>query len=281
MTRPEDMRPLVDRAVAGDADALDAVVLALQDDIYNLSMRMLGGRADAQDATQEILVQIVTHLAQWRGDASLRTWAWKIATRYLQRAKKSLDEQVSSLEAIEQLIEMGNANPAMPAMQEAELEVLQEELKLACTQGMLTSLDRDQRISWILAEIFELDSREVADILEVDAATHRKRLSRAREKLGSWMHDNCGIVNPKNPCSCRRQIPVALEVGAIDPQNIQFATHPEGPSPRRKTRPAFDDADQVKLAAYTLCCHPDYAAPETFRRRIRELIDSGSLRLLN
>jgi hypothetical protein len=94
------------------------------------------------------------------------------------------------------------------------------------------------------------------------------------------MHDHCGIVNPKNPCSCRRQIPVALEVGAIDPRNIQFATHPERPSPRRKQKP-IDDADQVKLAAYTLCCHPDYAAPETFRRRIRELIDSGSLRLLN
>lgn len=46
----KDMRPVVDRAIAGDANALDEVVLALQDDIYNLCLRMLGRRADAEDA---------------------------------------------------------------------------------------------------------------------------------------------------------------------------------------------------------------------------------------
>jgi RNA polymerase sigma factor (sigma-70 family) len=279
----DNMRALVDRAVAGDAGALDAIVLRLQDDIYNLALRTLGGRADAEDATQEILVQIVTHLAQWRGDASLRTWAWKIAARYLHRARRSKDEEVSSFEAIEQLIEMGGAEAPMPAgFSAAELEVLQEELKRACTQGMLTSLDRDQRLSWILAEVFELDSPTAADILEVDPATHRKRLSRARERLSTWMHEHCGLVNPDNPCRCRRQIPIALEVGAIDAHNLQFATHPvTAGRPWPRPAPALDDADQVKLSAYTICCHPDYAAPDQFRTRIRALIASGSLKLMN
>lgn len=273
-------RTLVDSAVAGDREALDAVVAGLQDDIYNLSLRALGGRVDAEDATQDILIQIITHLSQWRGDASLRTWAWRIATRFLQRFRQSRDEAVSSFGAIEELIEAGAEPRAAPELEEAEFEVLQEELKLACTQGMLTSLDRDLRLSWILAEIFELDSVEAADILDVDPATHRKRLSRARERLGSWMAAHCGIANPGNACRCRRQIPIALEVGAISLSDMQFATHPTSTSRSPKPSRPIDDADQVKIAAWVLAGHPAYAAPEKFRAHIRDLISSGSLRLM-
>jgi RNA polymerase sigma factor (sigma-70 family) len=281
MEKDTEIKALVDRAVKGDREALEGVVVSVQDDLYNLAMRMLGGRAEAEDATQEVLVQIVTHLAQWRGDASFRTWCWRIAVRHLMRSKKSKDEEVASFEMIEQLIEMGNTPRALPALGEAELSVLEAELRIACTQGMLSSLDRDQRVSWILAEVFELDSNQAADVLDVDAATHRKRVSRARERLGKWMHQHCGLVNQNNPCRCRRQIPVAIELGGIDPQNIQFATHPERPSPKRKMLPVLSEADELNLAAYTLCCHPDYAAPDKLVSRIRELLEAGTLRLLS
>lgn len=282
MAPTPEIKDLVDRAVAGDTEALNGVVTAIQDDLYKLAMRFLGTRADAEDATQEIIVQIVTHLAQWRGSASFRTWSWRIATRHLMRRKKTAEEDLGDLfEITEQLIAMGNSNPAMPDLEEAELSVLETEVRIACTQGMLTALDRDQRISWVLAEVFELDSNEAADVLDLDAATHRKRLSRAHQKLAEWMNAHCGIVNKNNPCRCRRQIPVAMQVGAIDPKNIQFATQPERQNPRRRSLPLADAADAVQLAAYTLCCHPDYAAPEQMKEKIRALISSGSLQLLS
>ncbi|MBI2372577.1 MAG: RNA polymerase sigma factor [Deltaproteobacteria bacterium] len=279
----ESERQLVDRAVAGDPIALDAVASGLSHDLYNLAVRMVGGRTDAEDATQEILIQIITHLAQWRGDSSLRTWAWRIAVRHLMRMKRSKDEEVSSFEAIEQLIEAGSVPAALPEMSEAELTVLETELRIACTQGMLSSLDRDMRVSWILAEVFELEGPEAAEVLDVDAATHRKRLSRARTKLGEWMGQHCGIANPENACRCRRQIPIALEVGAIDSARLQFATHPQtSPSRlRHTTLPLIDAADEVEMAAMTICCHPDYAAPDKLVARIRDLIESGSVRMLS
>lgn len=279
-TELEEMRSLIDRAVAGDRTALDAVITHTKDDLYNLAMRMLGGGPDAEDATQEILIQIITHLAQWRGDASFRTWTWRIAVRHLMKVKRSNEEEIVSFEAIEQLIAMGDANPPMPELNEAELLRLETELRIACTQGMLTSIDRDQRLSFILAEVFDLDSGQAADVLDVDAATHRKRLSRARERLGDWMSKHCGIVNPLNACRCRRQIPVAIEVGAVDPRNLVYVTQPERAEPRRKL-PVLDPAEQVQLAAYTLCCHPDYAAPEALVARVRALINAGTLQLLS
>jgi len=145
---------------------------------------------------------------------------------------------------------------------------------------MLLALERDQRISWILAEIFELDSNEAADVLDIDAATHRKRVSRAREKLGAWMQ--AGLVRSDNPCSCRRQVPVGIDFGVIDPSSLEFATHPKRQGGRlQHAFSKLDDADQMKVAAYVLCSHPDYKAPERLHAKIRELVSSGSLKLFN
>jgi len=53
------------RAITGDRDALEALARALQGDIYGLSLRMLWNREDAEDATQEILIRVITRLSKY------------------------------------------------------------------------------------------------------------------------------------------------------------------------------------------------------------------------
>jgi hypothetical protein len=55
-----DIHLLVARALAGEQDAVEGVILAIQDDVYGLALRMLGERTAAEDATQEILLQVLT-----------------------------------------------------------------------------------------------------------------------------------------------------------------------------------------------------------------------------
>jgi hypothetical protein len=118
-------------------------------------------------------------------------------------------------------------------------------------------------------------------VLEVEPAAFRKRLQRARERLGAWMDKHCGIVNALNACNCRRQVPVGLAIGAIDPKALQFADHPErAPSRRIKLATLTEAADSVERARATLCNCPDYAAPPSIGARLRALIDSGTVRLL-
>jgi hypothetical protein len=81
---------LVGRAKAGEADALERLAEALQDDVFRLALRMTAHREDAEDATQEILVKIITKLGGFRGDSSVRTWAYRIAVRHV------LDRQITS-----------------------------------------------------------------------------------------------------------------------------------------------------------------------------------------
>ena len=51
----EEMQALVDQATSGDKDALETLITGVQDMVFNLSLRMLGTFADAEDATQDIL----------------------------------------------------------------------------------------------------------------------------------------------------------------------------------------------------------------------------------
>ena len=82
------------RAIDGDRDALDLVVRELQDDVYGLSLRMLWNREDAEDATQEILVRVVTRLSQFDFRSRLKTWAYRVAVNYILDVKKSAVEQL-------------------------------------------------------------------------------------------------------------------------------------------------------------------------------------------
>ena len=54
---------LIDKAVDGNKKALEGLILGVEDMIHNLSLRMLGSLYDAQDATQEIIIKIITQLS--------------------------------------------------------------------------------------------------------------------------------------------------------------------------------------------------------------------------
>jgi RNA polymerase sigma-70 factor (ECF subfamily) len=70
----DDDVALVRAIGAGDAGApLAAFYDRYAPRVMAVLVRMLGSRAEAEDAAQEILIQVITHLAQWRGDSTLRT----------------------------------------------------------------------------------------------------------------------------------------------------------------------------------------------------------------
>ncbi len=280
MTSPT-LEQLAARACAGDRDALEGLIVGLQDDLYRLAFRMLGLRADAEDATQEILVIVITKIGQFRGESALRTWAWTIATRHLLARKRSPREELASFEQIEKMLAMGDEEPPMPAATEAQLATLAEEVRLSCTEAMVLSLDRAHRVAWTLAEVFELPDAQAAAVLELPPATYRKRLQRARARLGAWMQSRCGLVDPANLCRCRRQIPVAHAVGVARLDALEYAGHPAVAPPRHRRLPLADETLAIERVAEALGHHPDYAAPDTLLARVRALLDSGRFRFFD
>src|SRR5215470_15542893 len=86
---PMALEDLARDAIDGDHDALDRLVRALQSDVYGLALRMLWNREDAEDATQEILVRVVTRLAQFDFRSRLKTWVYRMAVNHILDVKKS------------------------------------------------------------------------------------------------------------------------------------------------------------------------------------------------
>jgi RNA polymerase sigma factor (sigma-70 family) len=80
------------RGAAGDSRALTELVVRHQRWIYNLALRVLQSPADAEDATQEGLAKILTHLSTFRVESAFRTWAYRIAMRHVLDRKRSRPE---------------------------------------------------------------------------------------------------------------------------------------------------------------------------------------------
>ncbi|MBI3973986.1 MAG: RNA polymerase sigma factor [Chloroflexi bacterium] len=294
----------VGRAKMGDSAAVEALVRAIQDRIYGLAMRMLADPADAQDATQEILMKVVANLASYRGESAFATWVYRVAANHLLSARKHRAEERAeqmglTFDTLEQMLQQGlafSAVSAAPQPPPAEERVLEEEVKIGCTQSMLLFLDREHRLAFILGEVLDLTGEEGAAILGVTPPAFRKRLSRARARLCAFMSRQCGLVNHERPCRCAVQIPFAVHAGIVDPARPRFATHPvrmrhgAGPAGPDEARPPersdqaiarMRELETLEKITAVFRSHPDYAAPDVFAGAIKGLVDSGKFGVLS
>jgi RNA polymerase sigma factor (sigma-70 family) len=275
----EQLAAWVRAAAAGDRAAAHEVLSAIQDRVYRLALRMLGHPQDAEDAAQEILVIVLTHLGSFRGESSFSTWVWKIAARRLAEVKRGRRE-ADSFEALEErLTGFRERAPALPALPDAESAVFAHEVRLRCTEAMILSLDRQARIAYLLGDIFNLSGEEAAAVLEIDPATYRKRLTRARERLYEFMRRRCGVFDPANACRCERVAAGAAADGLLRPEALLFANHPAR-APKQVVDRATREVTDLMRVAEVIRDHPEYAAPESLIAGLRELLDSDRLELL-
>ncbi len=274
------LEDLVQLAKEGNKDALESLVGRIQDRVYKLALRMLAYPADAEDAAQEILIKIVTRLDSFRQESAFMTWVYRVAANHLLTTRKRLAENhAASFEDYEAILEMEHAAEWQHSIPEAERSIIVQEVMLGCTQGMLLCLDRPHRITYILSEIFDISSQQGAYILDISPEAYRKRLSRARERIQTFMLKNCGLVNADNPCHCDQMAPFAVQTNQIDPNNLLFSGHRCRANWGGVSLEHLKELDSLQRVAALFRTHPDYAAPETFLTSLKELVDSGKVRL--
>ncbi len=225
----KDLNSLIEKALKGDKQALELVVETIKDVVYNLALKMLFFPEDAQDASQEILIRIITHLSSYKGTSSFKTWAYKVASNYLltERSKKSRKTQLISFEEYALQIDTGQSEQVLHSKNEGETRLLEEEVKISCLHGLLHCLNASNRLIFILGAVLDFNSTEAAEILEISPASFRKQLSRSRDKVKNFLTTKCGLVNENNACRCRKKIDFLVDQGMINPQSLQFAKHNE------------------------------------------------------
>ena len=187
-------------------------------------MRMLWHRQLAEDATQEILIKVVTKLSTFRGQSQLRTWLYRIAVNHLLNVRKTdFEEQsITFTDMGRGLDETPDLDLPDPKSVPVELPLLVEEARIGCMTGMLVCLDRRQRIAFILGEYFGVTSEVGGEVMEVSADYFRQLLSRARRDLYQFMNEKCGLVNVANPCRCAKKTRGFMQAGYVDPDRMEF-----------------------------------------------------------
>jgi hypothetical protein len=91
---------------------------------------------------------------------------------------------------------------------------------------MLLCIPRDQRAAYLLGDVLGLTDVEGAEILHCSRDAFRQRVSRARRTLRCVIDNRCGLVDPANPCRCRRQSTASVRAGILNPTDLPLAEHP-------------------------------------------------------
>lgn len=248
--------------------ALEKVILEIKDLVYNLSLKMLLFPEDAKDASQEILVKVITHLSTFKGDSQFTTWVYRVASNYLLTAKGRLKRFTMSFEEYEGLIDSGHNSYSQYARNAGELSLLEEEVKVSCTHGLLMCLNETGRLVYILGEILEFTSQEGGAILNISADNFRQQLKRSREKIRGFLQNKCGLVNPENPCRCHKKIDHLIDKGLIESTQLRFAS---------KGRRSIDLMEKMKALEKTAAIYrstPGYMTPVDVIEKMKETIQS-------
>lgn len=213
---------LIDSAVNGSMAALEALIYRHQHFIYNIALKMMGNVQDAQDITQEVLIKIITKLSQFKKESNFRTWLYRITFNHFLQTKKSMSEMATaSFEMVGKQLD-SIPNQALSVLEESEMRDEIEETKLTCMSGMLLCLERDQRLVFILGELFNVNHDLGANLLNISKDNFRQKLSRARKDLYNFMNNKCGLIRKENPCRCSGKTKGFIRAGKVNPDNLQF-----------------------------------------------------------
>jgi RNA polymerase sigma factor (sigma-70 family) len=217
---------LVSKARSGNRDALEKLLARHRPWILNIAIRMLWRRADAEDATQEILIKIMKALPTYRGESAFNTWTYRIAVNHILNMKRKdwliADPLRSFADRSKILDGLPDLDLPDPRTVPVPIEILVEEAKIGCTTGVLLCLDGRQRLVFILAEILGTTDNLGSEIVGVTPMNFRQILSRARRDLYQYLNSSCSLVNPKNKCKCVKKTRAFIEKGFIDPKTRQF-----------------------------------------------------------
>jgi RNA polymerase sigma-70 factor (ECF subfamily) len=186
---------LAAQAASGDSHAFEALVERYQGRIFRLACR-LTSETDAPDVLQDTFLQLYRHLDEFRGASRFGTWLYRIATNVcLMRRRAASRRPSESLESFLPRFDENGTHADTPETLRltSQLDERIDRQRLARrARAALDRLPESYREAFVLRDLEELPTAEVAEALGLEPAAVRQRVHRARLMLRGYLSELAG-----------------------------------------------------------------------------------------
>lgn len=150
--------------------------------VYNLARRMLGNDADAEDVTQDVLLQVVRKLDTFRGEANLATWLHKITVNaaLAHRRKRASREQREVHDPLELFGEDGHHTHSPRPWSITPDNIALKQETTALIEKAIAELPEIYRDVYVLSDVEGLPNADISDLLGLSLPAVKSRLHRGR-----------------------------------------------------------------------------------------------------
>lgn len=174
--------------------------------VFRYLQRMIG-EGEAEDLTQEVFVKIGRGLESFRGESSLSTWVYKIATNTALDRMRSSRHELGKRIPVEVISDTEDDKHVWTGEQKASTEqaVIRKEMN-GCIRGIIDTLPETDRLVIVLSELEGLTDAEIASIIGLGLRATKMRLHRTRAKLRNELNRACDFYrNEQNEFVCDRK----------------------------------------------------------------------------
>lgn len=177
MQAESDQR-LLERARAGDEDALEALIERHQARVYRFGMKMCGDPEDAKDVLQETLLALARGVRDFRGASSVSTWLYTVARSFCIKKRRKSVFAPAEQRSLDGETAPETAELASPV--KGPDEALVEKRIEGALENAITALEPANREVLLLRDVEGLTAPEVAEVLGLSVQAVKSRLHRAR-----------------------------------------------------------------------------------------------------
>jgi RNA polymerase sigma-70 factor (ECF subfamily) len=187
------------------------IYTSFQPKIFGYLSRMLDEN-EAEDLTQEVFVKVDKALKEFRGEAQLSTWIYRIATNAaLDRLRSS-----SFRQRARECVQSDSSDQTMAEPEDKDIwtgeqrksvdqQLIRKEMN-SCIREYIDQLPEDYRAVLVLSEVEGFKNREIVEILGVSLDTVKIRLHRAKAKLKESLGSHCNFyLDERSELACDRK----------------------------------------------------------------------------
>ncbi|MBO9201540.1 MULTISPECIES: RNA polymerase sigma factor [Niastella] len=188
---------LIQQLRAGDEGAFKSLVANYQDLVYNTALGVVQNSEDAEDVAQEVFIQVYRSIDQFKGDARLSTWIYRITTtkaldHIRSRKRKKRFAFITSLfgpndELVHEPVDFQHPGVALDRKEQAALLF-----------RMIDQLPENQKVAFTLHKTEELSYQEIADVMKLSVSAVESLLFRARQNLRKLLEKYYQQNNPQD-----------------------------------------------------------------------------------